>query len=159
MGYESVVEVMREQLELPTARGAAVIVSQTFESLLDFTPHSHALVAWGLFGVEGEFIGAFNIPADVISEVFRHKVFRFLMDQGLITEAVVKNMMGWHHSGFSVFVGPPVYAFQRDRLFQLASYIVRGPVALSRMEYDPEAELKSKEVKGLKRSLGDGVGS
>jgi hypothetical protein len=71
----------------------------------------------------------------------------------LIPEAIVKNMMGWHHSGFSVFVGPPVYAFQRDRLFQLASYMVRGPVALSRMEYDPEAEWKSKEVKGLKRAF------
>jgi hypothetical protein len=162
MGYESVVEVLREQLDDPTGRGAAVIVSQTFGSLLDFTPHSHALVAWGLFGAEGGFTGAFNIPVDVIAELFRHKVFMFLLGNGLITEAIVKNMMGWHHSGFSVFVGPPVYAFQRDRLLQLASYMVRGPVALSRMEYDPEAELKSKEVKGLKRAfeeigLDDGV--
>ena len=48
LGYESLVEVMRQELELPTGRGAAVIVAQTFGSLLDFTPHAHALVAWGL---------------------------------------------------------------------------------------------------------------
>ena len=46
LGYESLVEVMRQELELPTGRGAAVIVAQTFGSLLDFTPHAHALVAW-----------------------------------------------------------------------------------------------------------------
>jgi hypothetical protein len=153
MGYESVVDVMREQLDDPTGRGAAVIVSQTFGSLLDFTPHSHALVAWGLFDGEGEFTGAFNIPVEVIEEVFRHKVFSFLMDRGMISETVVRSMMSWHHSGFSVFVGPPVYAFQQDRLVQLAAYMVRGPVALSRMEYDSEGEVKGKEVKALGKTL------
>jgi hypothetical protein len=97
MGYESMVEVMREQLDAPTDRGAAVIVSQTFGSLWDFTPHSHALVGWGLFGVEGAFTGAFNISVDVIAELFRHKVFMFLLENGLITEVIVKNMMGWHY--------------------------------------------------------------
>ena len=71
---------MRQELELPTGRGTAVILAQAFGSLLDFTPHAHALVAWGLFNAEGHYAGVVNIPPDVVEEVFRHKVFRFLLD-------------------------------------------------------------------------------
>lgn len=139
MGYESVVQVLREQLGLFTGRGAAVIASQTFGSLLDFTPHAHALFAWGLFEGESEYTGASEIPRDVVEELFRHKVFAFLLERGLISEDVVESMLQWYHSGFSVFMGPPVYAYETQRIQQLAGYIVRGPVALSRLEYDSEA--------------------
>ena len=71
---------MRQELELPSGQGAPVIVPQTFGSLLDFTPHAHALVAWELFNAEGHYTGVMNIPPDVVKEVFRHRVFRFWLD-------------------------------------------------------------------------------
>ena len=155
LGYESLVEVMRQELELPTGRGAAVIVAQTFGSLLDFTPHAHALVAWGLFNAEGHYTGVMNVPPDVVEAVFRHKVFRFLLDLDLITEATVSNMLSWHHSGFSVFIGPSVHAFERDRLGQLARYMIRGPIALSRLVYEPGVGTpEDKDSKALERARG-----
>ena len=74
-----------------------------------------------------------NVPPDVVEDVFRHKFFRFLLDLDLNTEDTVRNMLSWHHSGFSVFIGPSVHAFERDRLGQLARYLIRGPISLSRL--------------------------
>ena len=119
------------------SRGS-VIASQTFGSLLDFTPHAHALFAWGLFEGESEYTGPIELPRDVVEELFRHKVFSFLLGRGLIAEHVVESMLQWQHSGSSVFIGPPVYAYETRRIQQLAVYIVRGPLVLSRLSYDPE---------------------
>ena len=155
IGYESVLETLREQLGIPVGRGAAVIASQTFGSLLDFTPHAHALFAWGLFEGESEYTGACESPRDVVEDLFRHKVFTFLLERGLISEHVIESMLQWNHSGFSVFIGPPVYAYDTRRIQQLAGYIVRGPVALSRLKYDRDISgPDDRETRALGRARG-----
>ena len=130
-------EAKSDIIDSVISRGS-VIASQTFDSLLDFTPHAHALFARELFEGEGEYTGVCEVPRNVVEEFFRHKVFAFLLERGLISEHVVEGMLQWHHSGFSVFIGPPVYAYDTRRIQQLAVYIVRGPLVLSRLSYDPE---------------------
>jgi hypothetical protein len=64
-------------------------------------------------------------------------------------------MLQCHHSGFSVFIGPPVYAYETRRIQQLAGYIVRGPLALSRLLYDSESPSPAdKEARALGQARG-----
>jgi len=64
-------------------------------------------------------------------------------------------MLQWQHSGFSVFIGPPVYAYETRRIQQLAGYIVRGPVALSRLKYDRDTSgPDDRETRALARARG-----
>ena len=53
---------------------------------------------------------------------------------------VIEGMLQWYHSGFSVVVGPPIYAYEKVRLQKLAGHIIRGPIALSRLSYHPESD-------------------
>ena len=51
--------------------------------------------------------------------------------------------MSWQHSGFQVFRGEQIRAGDADSLERLSRYIVRSPIALSRMTYDRENALVS----------------
>jgi hypothetical protein len=43
----------------------------------------------------------------------------------------------WRHSGFDVFVGEPIAPDDRRALEHVARYLLRAPVSLERMRYDP----------------------
>ncbi len=44
----------------------------------------------------------------------------------------------WRHSGFDVFVGRPIASNDRRALEHVARYLLRAPVSLERMRYDPQ---------------------
>ena len=48
-------------------------------------------------------------------------------------EDLVENMLAWHHSGFSAYVGRPESGRNTEKLESLAQYIVRGAIALERL--------------------------
>jgi hypothetical protein len=70
---------------------------------------------------------------EIIENLFRHKVFRMLLDEDAVTEDLVDGMLQWHHTGFSAHVGEAIPGDDRAGLESLAQYIARGPVALERM--------------------------
>jgi hypothetical protein len=112
----------------------AVIAIQTFGNLADLTPHLHMIVSWGCFDAGGTFYAVRNVPdVDMIEQVFRHKVFRMLLDEGAVTEELVSDLLAWRHSGFSAYVGKPVQSRDTGSLESLAQYIVRGAVAQERL--------------------------
>ncbi len=84
----------------------------------------------------------------MIEQVFRHpfdrlrdsvKVFRMLLDEGAVTDELVENMLSWHHSGFSAYVGKAVPARDTKSLESLAQYIVRGAVAQERLSGETDS--------------------
>jgi hypothetical protein len=44
------------------------------------------------------------------------------------------------HSGFDVYVGEPIAVGDRETLGHVARYLLRPPISLERLWYDPEAE-------------------
>jgi hypothetical protein len=140
MAYHSIQEVMQAELQCEDAIGAGVAYVQTFGGFLSYNPHIHLVAAWGLFDRQsGEFTGAPRLDEHVLEQVFRKKVFDFLLKRGIIDENVVQNMLSWHHSGFNVHCGPLINVMEKDRIEKLAGYIARGPIALSRLEFDENA--------------------
>ena len=45
----------------------------------------------------------------------------------------------WRHSGFGVYVGEAIEAGDREALEHVARYLLRAPVSLERLWYNPEA--------------------
>ncbi len=44
----------------------------------------------------------------------------------------------WRHSGFNVYVGDPIEPDNRELLEHIARYLLRAPVSLERLWYNPE---------------------
>jgi len=40
-----------------------------------------------------------------LDEAFQHEVFEMPKKEGKIHNAVIENMLSWHHSGFHVYIG------------------------------------------------------
>jgi len=64
------------------------------------------MFAWGLFDINGGYHGLPNLPEDVILEVFRKKLFKYLLDEDIVSQDLVDNLLSWEHSGFHVYIGP-----------------------------------------------------
>jgi hypothetical protein len=93
--------------------GAAIAV-QTFGDFLGFNPHCHILVTDGCFlrqaqdnvyGDKGMFRVAPPLELKKLEAIFRHKVFRMLLNKGKITKDLIAMLSSWRHSGFQVFCG------------------------------------------------------
>lgn len=117
----------------------AIVSVQTFGSLLDFHPHLPLLVTWGVFEADGAFVPVADVPeVEEIQKLFRHTVFRMLLDQGVIDADRVRTLLAWPPTGFGAHVGEVVFpdvqgADQPKGVKGLPEYPVRAPVTLTRM--------------------------
>ena len=102
-----------------------------------FNPHIHVIAADGCLGSDGTFHEALEHDISALKEAFAAAVFRLLSDRGL-SEGRIETILAWRHSGFQVYRGQQIRAQDTDGLERLAQYIVRSPIALSRMTYDRE---------------------
>ena len=128
-------ETMRDLLQAALGRDdvvpGAVICPQTFGNLLDPHPHTHEIITWGCFDAQGNFLLVDEVPDEkVVEKLFRHKVFKMLLEEDAISEEIIENMLQWHHTGFSVHIGRPVEAHDDGGTESLAQYVVRGAVVL-----------------------------
>ena len=64
-------------------------------------------------------------------------MLRRLLDKGLISEAVVDNLLSWHHSGFSAHGA--VCVQDREGAVRLGRYMIRCPIVLERLAWDEGA--------------------
>ena len=118
---------------------------QTDGSLLDFHPHLHMVVSWGVFDGKGAFHRVRQMPGTrQLEEMFRAKVFSMLLQEGYLDEAAIRNMLGWRHTGFGVYVGEPIILRRAkegegvEGAADLLEYIARGSVSLERMQWVEE---------------------
>ena len=136
---------MRPQLGLPTStkgKLAAIAGVQTFGDYLVWHPHLHILSASGLFDDTGLF---HLLPAvsktslDALTELFRHRFIRRLVDHKLLTERKARDLLAWRHSGFNLDAGEkPVAADDVEGRRDLAEYLLRAPFSLQKITWKEE---------------------
>ena len=81
--YESLQEYMRLELGKPKGEAGIVMAIQTFGEYLNFHPHLHAVVADGLYTHGGMFYVMPGRDTRPLEELFRAKVIRMLVGEGL----------------------------------------------------------------------------
>ena len=135
---ESLLEYLRETLSLPEGQLGMVMAIHTFGEYLNSHPHLHAVAADGLFARSGTFYVLPRRSLKPLEELFRVKVIRLLVDEGLLAERMADKLLTWKHNGFSIDNGAPVKRKDREGLERLAQYIIRNPFSEEKMIYDED---------------------
>jgi hypothetical protein len=118
------------------APGASIAV-HTYGDFLNFNPHLHAIVSHGCLRTDGSFQTAPDFDPHDLEEAFRYEVLKMLKKKGKINDAIIENMLSWHHSGFHVHIGGTIWPDDQSDLENLAKYIVRACFSQQRMVYIP----------------------
>ena len=77
------------------------------------------------------------MPIDlyVLEHLFRHRVLRLLLRERRIDEAVIRKLLGWRHSGFSLHNAVRIGAGDTEGRSGVAEYILRSPFSLENVRY------------------------
>ena len=133
LAYETLKELLQAAAGTRTAVPGAVACVQSAGSLLDWHPHVHLLISWGLFRRDGSFIPVEGTPdPEIVARLFRHKVLRMLLEEGAIEEHVVRNLLAWPHTGFGAHVSREIPA-DATSPGVVARYMTRPPLNPDRM--------------------------
>jgi len=133
LAYETIRDLLQAAAGTRTAVPGAVACMQSAGSLLDWHPHVHLLVSWGLFRRDGSFIPIEGTPdPETVARLFRHKVLRMLLEEGAIDEHVVGNLLAWPHTGFGTHVSREIPADAKTP-GAVARYMTRPPITPERM--------------------------
>ena len=137
--YETLKELLQIAADTRAAMPGALACIQSYGNLLDWHPHIHLLISWGLFTRDGTFLPVEVTPdPDILEKLFRHKVLRLLLDEGAIDEQVVANLLAWPHTGFGAHVSREIPGDQQSRE-NLARCLAHPPIVLDRIVGDPSA--------------------
>ncbi|MFW6160749.1 MAG: transposase [Acidobacteriota bacterium] len=96
--------------------------------------HLHLLVTEGGEDSEGRFHHLAEFQDGLIAEFFSRQVFSLLLEEELISEAVVEKIEGWRHSGFSVH--SQVRAQTKEEAERVGKYMIRPLLSLERLSFD-----------------------
>ena len=112
-----------------------IIVIQTYGDLVKFHPHLHALVTDGIFTPTGWFVAFPKIDLYALEHLFRHRVLGLLLRERRIDGAVIRKLLGWRHSGFSLHNAVWIGAADSDGRRAVAEYILRSPFSMEKLRY------------------------
>ena len=70
-----------------------------------------------------------------LEHLFRHCVRRMLLRERRIDKVVIRTLLGWRHSGFSLHNAVRIGAADTDGRRAVAEYIPRSPFALEKLRY------------------------
>jgi hypothetical protein len=70
-----------------------------------------------------------------MAELFRRRVFKMLMKEGLHSMERVKLMESWEHSGFNIDASVRVDADDATGRENLARYLIRAPFSAERITH------------------------
>jgi hypothetical protein len=133
LAYETIKDLLQAAAATRTAVPGAVACVQSAGNLLDWHPHVHLLVSWGLFRRDGSFIPVEDTPEpETVAQLFRHRVLRLLLEEGAIEERVVRNLLAWPHTGFGTHVSRAIPA-DATTPGVVARYMARPPITPERM--------------------------
>ena len=116
--------------------GASITV-QTYGDFLNFNPHLHAIVSDGCFLKDSSFQAAPVFMLEDLGEAFKYEVLKMLKKEGKINDAIIENMLSWHHSWFNVYIGDRIEPDDKTGLGNLARYIIRACFSQVRLIYIP----------------------
>jgi hypothetical protein len=133
LAYETIKDLLQAAAGTHAGVPGAVACLQSAGNLLDWHPHVHLLVSWGLFRRDGTFIPVEGTPEpETVARLFRHKVLRMLLEEGASEEGVVRNLLAWPHTGFGTHVSRAIPADEKTPVV-VARYMVRPPITPERM--------------------------
>jgi hypothetical protein len=112
-----------------------IIAIQTYGALVNFHPHLHALVTDGAFGPTGWFVAFPKIDLYALEHLFRHRVLRMLRRERRIDETVIRKLLGWRHSGFSLHNAVRIGSDDNEGRRALSEYILRSPFSQETLRY------------------------
>ncbi len=133
--YACVKAFFQATLKKPQAVPGVIVAIQTFGEMANFHPHLHAIVSDGLFAANGWLSVVPDIDVKKLERLFRHKVFTLLRREGKIDDALIKMLVGWRHSGFSIHYQVGIGSQDQPRREKLAQYILRAPFSQEKMRY------------------------
>jgi hypothetical protein len=103
-------------------------------------PHLHTIVSCGAWVGGGRGEGFLPWPVHLkgehLEELFRRKVLALLVRRDRLAQSTADRLMQWSPTGFSVWLGDPIYPHEVESRLRLARYLVKPSIALNRMEYD-----------------------
>jgi len=138
LANESLVEYFRSALDRADGAPGVVLTLHTFGDFLNFHPHIHAVVSDGLFDRNGAYHPVEEHRLRALREIFQAKIYRVLVQQKLLSPALVHRFLQWKHSGFNLFRGEAVVGTHRAELENLAQYILRHSFSVEKMTYLPQ---------------------
>ena len=97
------------------------------------------MVTGGGWDADGVWRPIFGWDRPVLRELFTAEVFRFLRERELLSAERMQLIRSWRHSGFGVYVGEEIGPGERQALEHVARYLLRAPISLERLWYNPEA--------------------
>lgn len=70
-----------------------------------------------------------------MERLFRHRVLRLLLRERRIDETIIRTLLGWRHSGFSLHNAVRIGAADSDGRRGVAEYILRSPFSQEKLRY------------------------
>jgi hypothetical protein len=135
---ECLLEFLRRVTSLSEGQLGMVMTIHTFGEYMGFNCHLHALVADGVFMPNGMFYVAPKVRTRPLEQLFRARVIKMLVEEGLLAEDMARKLLKWKHSGFSVHNGKPIKRNDTEGLERVAQYIIRNPFSEQKMTYNEE---------------------
>ena len=92
-----------------------------------------------MFTPTGWFVAFPKIDLSVLEHLFRHRVLQMLLGERRIDEALIRKLLGWQHSGFSLHTAVRIGSHESESRRAVAEYILRSPFSLEKMRYHARA--------------------
>lgn len=138
--YHSLLIFLQNVIGLQDGVPGVILSIHTFGDYPEkFHPHIHAIVSDGLFLKTGAFYVMPDVDLKPLEEIFRAKVFNMLKEEGKIDDDIIKKLMDWRHSGFSVHNKARIARDDEKGRVALAQYIIRNSFSLEKLTYNQEA--------------------
>ena len=116
---------------------AGIVSYQTFGNHLRFNPHFHSIFIEGGFDQDGRFVFIPMTETANMEQYFREQVLGYFMEKGILPESDGVKMLRWEHSGFSINNATRIYISNARLKENMSEYIVRAPISLQKLIYDP----------------------
>jgi hypothetical protein len=143
---------LKQAVPFDDAMPGAAIAVHRFGDFQQFNPHLHLIATDGCFYSNDGFMVSPKPEAKDLEDMFRHEVLKMLKAEGKINNAVIENMLCWHHSGFNVYCGPTIWPNDDQGLEDLACYIIRACFSQQRMTYIPAKDSLDGQAKVIYKS-------
>jgi hypothetical protein len=133
-----------------------VVCVHTYGNFVNFHPHLHVLTTDGGFTANGVFHVLPKVSLSGMEQLFRHRVLKMLLAEGLIRPERVKMLMGWKHSGFNVDGSVRIGAGDTRGRENISRYLIRAPFSVEKIQYsarEGSVIYRTKMVKGPNRNF------
>ena len=133
---------MQQHLDRDDVVPGLVVSIHTFGAqAANWHPHLHTLASLGAFTREGSLVSVDDIDRGALERRFQRLVLDGLVDAEAILEETRERLLGWGHSGFSVFGSEPIAAGDTPRIAKVGRYMARPPVATDAVHRLPDGRV------------------